>query len=135
MPLVRVAILACLASIGLTACDSPQEVIVVVYPNTPVELVTWPHVNGSTVEVEKKTVLLQPEAPEHRQLGEWLASNQNGWRKLAFEKGPSDGVFVTFADCRLHFCFGTVTLRRGDATFMKDIREDDYTFLKRVTGI
>jgi hypothetical protein len=85
--------------------------------------------------LQKKTVLLRPDAPEYRRLDEWIAANRKGWRKFPLEKGPSDGIFITSGDLRFHFRLRGVTLSTKTGTFYKEIAEHEYAFLKPLVGI
>ncbi len=134
MHVARVAVSACVVWVGLTGCESTHRVVIELPRNAPVELMVWQQSPGTTV-LQKKTVLLQPDAPEYRRLAEWITSNQNGWRKLPLDKGPPDGIIVSFGDFRLHFHLRGVTLSTKSETFYKEIREDDYAFLKPPVGI
>ena len=132
----RAAICVCFVLSLLTSCDDRRTLNIRLAENMPLDLVTWPRdPNNSVVLLGKRTVALQPDAPEYHQFDQWLTTSQQGWRKLPFEKGPSDGIFVISGDLHFHFHLRTVTLTMGGTTYFKEISEDEYAFLKPRAGI
>jgi hypothetical protein len=134
MLVIRAALSTCVALAALTACEFHRTLDIRLPQNTPVEVAIWQE-DPVTGLMQQKTALLQPNAPDYHHLEQWLAMNQKGWRKLPFEKGPPYGIFVTSGDLRFHFHLRGVTLSTKAETFYKDIREDEYSFLKPLVGI
>jgi hypothetical protein len=133
MLVIRAALSTCVAFAGLAACEWSRTLNIRLPQNTPVEVSTWQRDQVTRV-MQEKTVLLQPDAAEYHRLNRWVASNQRGWRKLPFEKGPRDGIFVTSGDLRFRFHLRSVTLSTKTETFYKGVREDEYAFLKPLVG-
>src|SRR3712207_4189484 len=125
---VRLIAGACGLAASLAGCDFKRTLELRLQEGAPVEVSAW-HQTPRTTGLRQTKVLLRPEAPEYRVLSEWLARNRQGWRKLSFEKGPPDGVFVTSGDFRLHFSLGAVTISQNGATYRKDAGDEEYVFL------
>jgi hypothetical protein len=129
----RTRIIAVLLVALLPACSRTLRIPV---PNgTPLQLVTW-HYNPTTKLTEPKKVLLQPDTPEYRQLQDWITRNQEGWHQ-SLAPSTDGGVFIHSDDLPLHLQFEddmvSVFTEKGD--FHKDVREDEYAFLKPIVGI
>ena len=101
--------------------------------DTPVRLVTDLPIRSDGVTPDKE-VLLQPEAPEYKRLQEWVAHNQNGWSQ-SFAASPGGGIRVHSGNLHLHFVDGAVFTWTDKGAFQKEIREEDYAFLKKLAGI
>ena len=99
----------------------------------PVQLVTF-HENPGTTVVESKEVSLPPDAPEYRRLQEWLARNQRGWSQ-SLATNPAGGIVVHAGNLSLQFVDGAVFTWTDKGQFQKNIREEDYAFLKKPAGI
>jgi hypothetical protein len=103
-------------------------------PNgTPIQLVT-DHENPGTTMVESKEVLLPPDTAEYRRLQEWLARNQTGWSQ-SLATNPGGGIVVHAGKLSLQFVGTAVFTWTDKGQFQKDIREEDYAFLKKPAGI
>jgi hypothetical protein len=98
-----------------------------------VQLVIWIE-NPATPEAKPKKTLLPPSAPEYRRLQEWLAHNQSGWSQ-SYATNPSGGVLVHAGDLHLQFINTTVFAFTAGGQYQKEIREEDYAFLKAKVGI
>ena len=117
----------------LSACS--HTVQIPVPSSSPLELVTWHH-NDATGLEEPAKVLLQSSAPQYRQLQDWIRRNQTGWsRSLA--PSTDRGVFVHSDALHLHLQFEdtTVSVFTDKGDFHKDIRKEEYAFLKPLVGI
>lgn len=132
--MTRATLATCAALAGLAACEFSRSLDIRLPQDAPAELSIWQE-DPVTKLMQKKTVLLRSDSPEYHRLDQWLAMNQKGWRKLPFEKGPPDGIFVTSGDLQFHFHLRGVTLSTKTETFYKDVREDEYAFLKPLVGI
>lgn len=84
--------------------------------------------------VDSKEVLLQPGAPGYKRLQEWVAYNQGGWSQ-SMATNPGGGVRVHAGNLHLQFVDGVVFTWTGEGQFQKDIKEEDYAFLKKADGI
>jgi hypothetical protein len=99
----------------------------------PVRLIVF-HENSTTTIVDSKETMLPPETTEYRHLQEWLAQNQDGWSQ-SVAAAPGRGIAVRAGDLRLEFEDGVVFAWTAEGQFQKSIREEQYAFLKRATGI
>jgi hypothetical protein len=94
--------------------------------------VTFIEKPGTSI-VDSKEVSLQPTAPEYRQLQEWVTRNQKGWWP-SYAASPAGGIVVHTGDLHLQFITTTVFAFTAQGHFQKEIREEDYAFLKKVAG-
>jgi hypothetical protein len=99
---------------------------------TPLRLVTYT-IQPDT-EAAPKEVSLQSDAYEYHRLKDWVAHNQDGWHQ-SFAASPIAGVVVHCGDLHLQFVDTTVFAFTPKGHFQKEIREDDYSFLKKAAGI
>lgn len=98
----------------------------------PVTVVVWHHNAGAGVE-EPKEILLQPYTPEYQRLQDWITHNQKGWYP-SFAPTGSGGIYIHCGDLHMQFDGQTVSVFTGKGHFHKDVREDDYAFLKLAVG-
>ena len=85
-------------------------------------------------ETAPKEVSLQSDAPEYHRLRDWVTHNQDGWYQ-SIAAGPIAGVVVHCGDLHLQFVDTTVFAFTPKGHFQKEIREEDYSFLKKGAGI
>jgi hypothetical protein len=120
---------------GLLAflCSCSRTLHLELPPGTPVSLETDVTTPGSNV-VETRQVLLQPDAASYRRLQDWLAHNQGGWSQ-SLATNPSGGIRAHAGDLHLQFVGTAVFTWTDKGQFQKDVREEDYAFLKKPAGI
>jgi hypothetical protein len=87
-----------------------------------------------TSEAVPKEVILRPDSAEYRDLKDWLAKNRSGWGQ-SLATNPSQGVFVHCGDLHLQFVDNLVFVFTKNGQFQKQIREEDYAFLKKAGGL
>jgi len=117
--------------IAFSACN--RTLHLEIPSGTPIQLVTF-HENPGTTVVSSNEVALQPDAPEYRRLQEWLARNQRGWSQ-SLATNPAAGIVVHAGKLSLQFVNGAVFTWTDKGQFQKEIREEDYAFLKNPAGI
>ena len=100
---------------------------------TPVHLVTDQPIRSDDVMPDKE-VLLQPDTAEYRHLQQWLAHNQTGWSQ-SLATNPSGGIVVHAGKLSLQFVGTAVFTWTDKGQFQKNIRKEDYAFLKKPAGI
>jgi hypothetical protein len=100
---------------------------------TPVHLVTDLPIRSDGLTPDKD-VLLQTDAPGYKGLQEWIAHNQGGWSQ-SLATNPGGGVRVHAGSLHLQFVDGVVFTWISEGQFQKDIKEEDYAFLKKAAGI
>jgi hypothetical protein len=100
---------------------------------SPVHLQTDENKPGSSI-VDTRDVLLQPDTPSYNRLQEWLAHNQDGWSQ-SLATNPAGGIVVHAGKLHLQFVGGAVFTWTDKGQFQKEIREEDYAFLKKPAGI
>ena len=100
---------------------------------SPVHLQTDENKPGNSI-VETRDVLLQPDTPSYKRLQEWLVHNQEGWSQ-SMATNPGGGIRVHAGDLHLQFVGGAVFTWTDKGQFQKEIREEDYAFLKKPAGI
>jgi hypothetical protein len=100
--------------------------------DTPVRLVTY---HEDSIGISRPYEMPLPrDAPEWRRLQEWLAHNQSGWSQ-SMAINPSGGFFVRAGDLNLQFVGTTVFAFTDHGQFQKDIRQEDYAYLKEAAGM
>src|SRR5204863_5723915 len=99
----------------------------------PLLLVTFIEKPG-TREVDSKEVSLESGSAEYTRLQKWVAQNQTGWLP-SVAASPAGGVAVNCGDLHLQFVQTTVYAFTDSGHFQKQIREEDYAFLKAAAGL